>query len=44
MGKLPNSAGSHVVTYNGWPLYRYAADKAPGQHHAAVRGADARAT
>jgi predicted lipoprotein with Yx(FWY)xxD motif len=32
LGKLPNSAGDHVVTYNGWPLYRYAADKAPGQH------------
>ncbi|NUH42601.1 hypothetical protein HUF15_38775 [Streptomyces samsunensis] len=32
LGKLPNPAGGHVVTYNGWPLYRYAADKAPGQH------------
>ncbi|MEV7388662.1 MULTISPECIES: hypothetical protein [unclassified Streptomyces] len=44
LGKLPNSAGDHVVACDGWPLYRCAADKAPGQHRAAVHGADARAT
>jgi predicted lipoprotein with Yx(FWY)xxD motif len=24
-------AGGRVVTYNGWPLYTYVADRAPGQ-------------
>ncbi|MFJ9683803.1 hypothetical protein ACIRP2_38210 [Streptomyces sp. NPDC101194] len=32
LGTLPDSADGRVVTYHGWPLYRYAADKAPGQH------------
>jgi len=32
LGTLPNPAGGRVVTYHGWPLYRYAADSAPGQH------------
>jgi predicted lipoprotein with Yx(FWY)xxD motif len=32
LGTLPNPAGGAVVTYNGWPLYRYAADKNPGDH------------
>ncbi len=27
---LPDSAGREVVTYAGWPLYRYAGDIAPG--------------
>lgn len=27
----PNPAGGRVVTYNGWPLYTYVADRAPGQ-------------
>lgn len=31
-GTLPDPAGGEVVTYNGWPLYRYAADKSPGEH------------
>lgn len=36
LGTLPNPSGGEVVTYNGWPLYRYAADKAPGE----ARGQD----
>ncbi|MEV5989098.1 hypothetical protein AB0L85_29575 [Streptomyces sp. NPDC052051] len=32
LSTLPNPAGGHVVTYHGWPLYRYAADQVPGQH------------
>jgi predicted lipoprotein with Yx(FWY)xxD motif len=32
LGSLPDPAGGEVITYNGWPLYRYAADKTPGQH------------
>lgn len=31
-GTTPNPSGGEVVTYNGWPLYRYAADKQPGDH------------
>lgn len=31
-GTLPNPAGGEVITYNGWPLYRYAADKNPGEY------------
>jgi len=26
----PNPSGGSVVTYNGWPLYAYVADTAPG--------------
>lgn len=32
IGTLANPAGGEVITYNGWPLYRYAADKSPGEH------------
>ncbi|MGP3533636.1 COG4315 family predicted lipoprotein [Microbacterium sp. RD1] len=32
IGTLPNPAGGEVVTYGGWPLYRYAADRTPGEH------------
>lgn len=31
LGSDPNPSGGRVVTYNGWPLYRYAGDSAPGQ-------------
>ena len=31
LGSDPNPAGGRVVTYNGWPLYTYVADRAPGQ-------------
>ena len=27
----PDPAGGRVVTYNGWPLYTYITDSAPGQ-------------
>ena len=27
----PDPAGGRVVTYNGWPLYTYVGDRAPGQ-------------
>lgn len=27
----PNSSGDRVVTYDGWPLYTFTADSAPGQ-------------
>ncbi len=27
----PDSSGKRVVTYDGWPLYRYDADTRPGQ-------------
>lgn len=30
---LPNPSGGAVVTYGGWPLYRYAVDRTPGEHH-----------
>ncbi len=36
IGTVPNPGGGEIVTYNGWPLYRYAADRAPGD----VRGQD----
>lgn len=32
LGTMANPGGGTVVTYNGWPLYRYAADKKPGDH------------
>jgi len=32
LGSLKNPSGGEVITYNGWPLYRYAADKKPGDH------------
>lgn len=32
IGSLPNPAtGGRIVTYDGWPLYTYVADHAPGQ-------------
>jgi predicted lipoprotein with Yx(FWY)xxD motif len=31
LGSDPNPAGGRVVTYNGWPLYTYITDTAPGQ-------------
>jgi predicted lipoprotein with Yx(FWY)xxD motif len=31
LGSDPNPAGGRVVTYNGWPLYTYVSDTAPGQ-------------
>jgi predicted lipoprotein with Yx(FWY)xxD motif len=30
LGSDPNPVGGRVVTYNGWPLYTYAGDSAPG--------------
>ena len=30
LGSDPNPAGGRVVTYNGWPLYTYTADKKSG--------------
>lgn len=30
-GSAPNPAGGSVVTYNGWPLYTFSGDTAPGQ-------------
>ena len=30
LGEAPNPAGGKVVTYDGWPLYTYVADQAPG--------------
>jgi predicted lipoprotein with Yx(FWY)xxD motif len=31
LGSDPDPAGGRVVTYNGWPLYTYITDTAPGQ-------------
>jgi predicted lipoprotein with Yx(FWY)xxD motif len=31
LGVDPDPAGGSVVTYNGWPLYGYTGDQAPGQ-------------
>jgi predicted lipoprotein with Yx(FWY)xxD motif len=31
LGTLPKPGGGEVITYNGWPLYRYAADNQPGE-------------
>jgi len=31
LGSDANPAGGRVVTYNGWPLYTYLTDTAPGQ-------------
>jgi len=31
LGTIKGSAGSTQVTYNGWPLYTYTVDSAPGQ-------------
>jgi predicted lipoprotein with Yx(FWY)xxD motif len=31
LGSDRNPAGGRVVTYNGWPLYTYITDTAPGQ-------------
>jgi predicted lipoprotein with Yx(FWY)xxD motif len=30
-GSAPNPSGGSVVTYNGWPLYTFVKDTAPGQ-------------
>ncbi|MFB7499841.1 hypothetical protein ACFC09_35030 [Streptomyces sp. NPDC056161] len=32
LGTLPKSPSGNVVTYHGWPLYRYAADTTAGEH------------
>ncbi|MBY6348900.1 COG4315 family predicted lipoprotein [Rhodococcoides corynebacterioides] len=32
IGTRSSPSGGEVVTYRDWPLYRYAADKQPGQH------------
>lgn len=31
LGSDPDPAGGAVITYNGWPLYTYVADTAPGK-------------
>lgn len=33
LGSDPNPSGGRVVTYNGWPLYSYVTDTAPGVAH-----------
>ncbi|MGN6168712.1 MAG: COG4315 family predicted lipoprotein [Solirubrobacteraceae bacterium] len=33
LGSDPDPSGGRVVTYNGWPLYTYVADTAPGVAH-----------
>ena len=33
LGSDPNPSGGSVVTYNGWPLYTYVTDTAPGVAH-----------
>jgi predicted lipoprotein with Yx(FWY)xxD motif len=33
LGSDPNPSGGRVVTYNGWPLYTYVTDTAPGVAH-----------
>lgn len=33
LGSDPNPSGGRVVTYNGWPLYTYVTDTAPGAAH-----------
>jgi predicted lipoprotein with Yx(FWY)xxD motif len=38
LGTLPNPGGGRVVTYDGWPLYTYLGDAAPGR--AAGQGED----
>jgi predicted lipoprotein with Yx(FWY)xxD motif/mono/diheme cytochrome c family protein len=30
LGSAPDPTGGRVITYNGWPLYTYVADTAPG--------------
>lgn len=30
LGSAPDPSGGRVITYNGWPLYTYVADTAPG--------------
>jgi predicted lipoprotein with Yx(FWY)xxD motif/mono/diheme cytochrome c family protein len=30
LGSAPDPTGGRVITYNGWPLYTYVADAAPG--------------
>ena len=32
LGSDPDPSGGRVVTYAGWPLYRYVADTTPGAH------------
>jgi predicted lipoprotein with Yx(FWY)xxD motif len=31
LGTITRDDGSQQITYNGWPLYRFARDTAPGQ-------------
>ncbi len=33
LGSDANPSGGRVVTYNGWPLYTYVTDTAPGEAH-----------
>lgn len=33
LGSDPNPSGGRVATYNGWPLYTYVTDTAPGAAH-----------